>query len=106
MIRLVLVIQVYFLIEDGERISDEEVCYVLGQQLVNSCTQRSDYSFPYCTSFMYFSCISHIPVDDYMYLSLRTCTEQLLVDLLVYRQINVIVLLATARQVAVNGVIS
>lgn len=35
-VRLVFIIQVNFLLKDREWISDEEVCYVLGQQLVNS----------------------------------------------------------------------
>ena len=40
-IRFIFIIQVYFLLEDGEWISDEEVSYVLGQQIVNSCkTER------------------------------------------------------------------
>lgn len=39
-IRFVFIIQVNFLLKDGEWISDKEVCYVLGQQLVDSCTQR------------------------------------------------------------------
>lgn len=37
--------------------------------------------------------------------NVSTCTQQLLVDLLVYCQINVVVLLTAARQVAVNGVV-
>lgn len=39
----VLIIQMYFLRKDGERISNEEVSYVLGQELVNACKQKSDY---------------------------------------------------------------
>lgn len=39
-IRLVFIIQVNFLLKDGEWISNKEVCYVLGQQLVNSYTQK------------------------------------------------------------------
>ena len=49
-IGLVFIIQVDFLLKDGEWISYEEVCYVLGQQFVNSYTQQADFSFLYCTS--------------------------------------------------------
>lgn len=45
MVGLVLIVQVDFLLKDGEWISDEEVCYVLGQQLVDSYKQEADYSF-------------------------------------------------------------
>lgn len=36
----------------------------------------------------------------------NTCIEQLLVDLVIYRQVDVVVLLATVGQVAVDGVVS
>lgn len=37
---------------------------------------------------------------------MNTCIKQLLVDLIIYRQVDVVVLLATAGQVAVNGIVS
>lgn len=46
-VRLVFIIQVNFLLKDREWISDEEVCYVLGQQLVDTYTQKADYSLPH-----------------------------------------------------------
>lgn len=61
MIRLVLVIQVNFLLKDREWISDEEVRYVLSQQLVNSYTQEADYSSLYIRLLVDFYCdISHL----------------------------------------------
>lgn len=39
MIRFVFIIQVYFLLKYGERVSYEEVSYVLSQKLVNPCKQ-------------------------------------------------------------------
>lgn len=40
MIGFIFIIQVYFLLKYREWISDEEVCYVLGQQLVNSWKKK------------------------------------------------------------------
>lgn len=37
---------------------------------------------------------------------MNTCIEQLLVDLVIYRQVDVVVLLTTVGQVAVNGIVS
>lgn len=36
---------------------------------------------------------------------MNTCIQQLLVDLVVYRQVDVVVLFTAVRQVAVNGVV-
>lgn len=39
-VRFIFIIQVNFLLEDGEWISNKEVCNVLGQQLVNPYAQK------------------------------------------------------------------
>lgn len=41
MIRVIFIVQVKSLLKDGDRISDEEVSDVLGQQLVYPCRQKS-----------------------------------------------------------------
>lgn len=37
---------------------------------------------------------------------MNTCIKQLLVDLFIYRQVDVVVFLTTVGQVAVNGIVS
>lgn len=41
MIGIIFIVQVKSLLKDGDRISDEQVSDVLGQQLVNACTHKS-----------------------------------------------------------------
>lgn len=111
MIRLVFIIQMNFLLKDGEWISNKEVCYVLGQQLVNSYTQRLFSSLFTAQAFnsglSQWCCVFVFQRFFHVFPFLKsTCIEQLLVNLFVYRQINVVVLLTTARQVAVDGIVS
>lgn len=107
------------LLKDGEWISDKEVCYVLGQQLVNSCAEKSFRLLVTATSTWGMSlgclliCLSYkrflrtyISITTASSFSRDTCREQLCVDIFIYRQVNVVVLFTTGGEVAVNGIIS
>lgn len=80
-IRLIFIIQMNFLLKDGEWISNEEVCYVLGQQLVNSYTQKIFSSLFTAQAFM----SGFSQRNRFRPFQKNTCIEQLLVDLFVYR---------------------
>lgn len=44
-------------------------------------------------------------MNDPIFLLMSTCIEQLLVDLVIYRQVDVVVLVTAVGQVAVDGVV-
>lgn len=91
MIGVIFIVQVKSLLKDGDRISDKQVSDVLGQQLVNSCTQKSTVHLLVNMYFLKTGCVF-----------ISTCVKQLCIDVLIYSQINVVVLLPTGRQVAVD----
>lgn len=91
MIGIIFIVQVKSLLKDGDRISDEQVSDVLGQQLVNACTHKSTAQLLLNIRFLQTGCVS-----------ISTCPKQLCIDVLIYSQINIVVLLPTGRQVAVD----
>lgn len=91
MIGIIFIVQVEPLLKDGDRISNKQVSDVLGQQLVNACTHKST-----------FQLLSNMRFLQTGWLFISTCAQQLCIDVLIYSQINVVVLLPTGRQVAVD----
>lgn len=44
MVRLIGIIQVYFLFKQSQRVSDKEMSNMLGQEVVNACKERSPWT--------------------------------------------------------------